>query len=152
MIQDSAMQPIGGLSAPRLLAIAQHLKLDCKGPVPQDHIGPYVEWSCRGLVTVNGPPSTMTLGFAGIDADRILSVTGQIHATPKTSNYAGACRKVVGYILAALDPSISDQAHDWLDRVLADTSTGKLELDGLVFEIILQTDRSLSFDVHTAGF
>jgi hypothetical protein len=151
--QQSVLQPIRGLSAERLRAIIRHLKLNCKGPTTHEIFGTrYLGWACSGPIAMDAPTSLVILDIMGIDRDQILSVSGELHASPNTSNFPQICRRVIGYLLAASDPLIAEQARGWLDHALNNQAVGELEVEGVVFEFILHHDRALTFDIHAAGF
>lgn len=144
--------PIRGLTSQRLRGIARHLGLSCKQPqIDTTFDDPYYVWSCSGPITKEDIVSLVTFDFWGLDNDRINLIAVQMHQSPATQDFTFQCRRVVGFILTALDDPVAEQVTHWLDGSLKNHTVDKLEVNGVAFAIRINNHRTLAFDIHSAG-
>lgn len=147
------IHPIPGIALETLPAIAGRLHLDCSGPRPQGLQAPdFNGWRCSGPLSSDDLASLLTFDYITNPSGGVVSVSVQLHATPRTSNFAAKCREVMGYVLATMEEKHSVTAMAQLDVALRNGETVSFEVDSVMFRIIMNTERSLTFDFHSKGF
>ncbi len=96
--------------------------------------------------------SMLNLDYFADHTGGVVSVSVRLHASPRSKNFQKRCREVMGYVLAAMDQEQSEVAMHQLDDVLQRGDTANFEVKGVMFRILINTDRGLEFDFHSKGF